>query len=490
MRATPSRSAAGRRRVGTAAILVVALLGAAVGCAVDDRPVALDEHVLASATYPLDGTQVTLVDGTADVDIAGQPVTVRLAPPVALGDLDGDGADDAAVLLTATGPDAVSYTSLALVRNDDGHPQALPALPIGADLVPRSLAIDQAQARLQVLTRGEGQPTTVVDELRTTTVGIQGGQVVVLGDEVGGLETLPPPASVLPDSPVAFPEGDRVTAVSGQLAGDQAARHTLAIERNESLDLLVSGSLGVVGSVTVGEAVLVDSAEGQVEVEFAAGGTAVVVVRNLGLTGASYELALELHDPPPAPPPPVDSSGNIVHLTFDDGPHPTYTPQVLDVLAKYGAKATFFVTGSQSQAHPDLLDRIVAEGHTLANHTWNHPSLVGMSDQGFDDQVGRTQALLGNRGTACLRPPYGAVDDTTRRQAADMGLRIVLWTADTNDWQRPGADVIARRIVAGTHGGANILMHDGGGPREQTVAGLDMALAQMASEGWDYRPAC
>lgn len=94
----------------------------------------------------------------------------------------------------------------------------------------------------------------------------------------------------------------------------------------------------------------------------------------------------------------IDDRGGlerVVHLTFDDGPHPVRTQQILDVLARYDARATFFVTGIRATAHPELIDRIAAEGHTLANHTWNHEIVVGLPLAEFNESVTRTQEALG-----------------------------------------------------------------------------------------------
>ena len=182
--------------------------------------------------------------------------------------------------------------------------------------------------------------------------------------------------------------------------------------------------------------------------------------------------------------------GGVVYLTFDDGPHPTYTPQVLDILARRGARSTFFVLGSLAEARPELVARIVAEGHTVANHAWNHENLAGLLRSSFDDTIGRTQAVLADRATPCLRPPYGSIDAFTREWAASAGLDLVLWTVDTNDWRRPGAQVIADRIVRGATDEAIVLMHDGGGNRTQTVEGLELALDRLSGRGLRFEPVC
>ena len=183
-------------------------------------------------------------------------------------------------------------------------------------------------------------------------------------------------------------------------------------------------------------------------------------------------------------------SGGVVYLTIDDGPHPTYTPQMLDILARHSARATFFVLGSLAEKHPDLIGRIVAEGHTVANHSWNHQNLAGLPRSSFDDTVGRTQAVLGDHATPCLRPPYGSIDAFTREWAAVLGLELVLWTVDTNDWRRPGAQAIAESITRGATDKAIVLMHDAGGNRTQTVAGLELAMERLSGRGLQFEPVC
>ncbi|MDH3683914.1 MAG: polysaccharide deacetylase family protein [Acidimicrobiia bacterium] len=191
-----------------------------------------------------------------------------------------------------------------------------------------------------------------------------------------------------------------------------------------------------------------------------------------------------------APRGPGGAGPGVVHLTFDDGPHPTYTPAILDILARHDAKATFFVLGSLVETYPEPFARIVAEGHTVANHTWNHDDLAELSQAEFDDTVGRTQAALGRHATPCLRPPFGSVNANTRSWAAELGLELVLWHTDTLDWQEPGVDAIADSIVEGADGGSPILLHDAGGDRTQTIEALDQALGELSGRGLSFEPVC
>lgn len=194
-------------------------------------------------------------------------------------------------------------------------------------------------------------------------------------------------------------------------------------------------------------------------------------------------------------PPPQAGDGPAIYLTFDDGPS-SYTPQVLDLLAQYGAKATFFVIGSQAEASPQLIRRVASEGHYVGNHTQNHADLSGIGRDGFFNEVETTrQALLGiardlfvlDSDVRFLRPPYGATDEFTRQYAADLGYTVMLWTVDPQDWRRPGAEQIAAHILAHAEPGAVILMHDGGGDRTQTIAALEAVLPQLSAQGYVFR---
>ena len=185
-----------------------------------------------------------------------------------------------------------------------------------------------------------------------------------------------------------------------------------------------------------------------------------------------------------------DDDGDVVYLTFDDGPNPEYTPQMLDVLARYDARATFFVVGRLAQAYPDIIQRIAAEGHTIANHTWRHEDLAGLSREAFDETISRTQAVLGDLAAPCLRPPYGSMDAYTREWAASHGLTLLTWDASPADWLRPPAEEIADYIVKWARPGIVMLLHDGGGDRSRTVQGVDMALERLADRGLRYEPVC
>ncbi|WP_399067305.1 glycosyltransferase [Streptomyces winkii] len=184
-------------------------------------------------------------------------------------------------------------------------------------------------------------------------------------------------------------------------------------------------------------------------------------------------------------------------LTFDDGPDPEWTPKILDKLAEHHAHAVFFVTGTMTARYPDLVRRMIEEGHEVGLHTFNHPDLSYQSSSRIQRELAQSQlALAGAAGvrTSLFRPPYSstadALDDESWpvvREIADRGYITAFIDTDSEDWARPGVDEIVRRAMPKQPGkGAIVLMHDSGGDRSQTVAALDRMLPQMRAEGYEF----
>ncbi|MET9270472.1 polysaccharide deacetylase family protein [Kribbella sp. NPDC003557] len=179
-----------------------------------------------------------------------------------------------------------------------------------------------------------------------------------------------------------------------------------------------------------------------------------------------------------------------VVLTFDDGPDAEFTPKVLDILAKYDAKATFFEVGQNVRKHPELTKRIHAAGHSVQNHTWTHADLRHLGAAAFRQQITSTdQVIQAQTGSTpgCLRPPYGGVSAAVRQRAKALGKDLVVWTVDSRDWTRPGVAAIEQRVLKNVHNGSVILMHDGGGNRTQTIAALPVILQNLKAQGYGFR---
>ncbi len=181
----------------------------------------------------------------------------------------------------------------------------------------------------------------------------------------------------------------------------------------------------------------------------------------------------------------VHVDGPYIALTFDDGPNATLTPKLLDLLAARHLKATFFVVGQNAADHPEVLKRAVREGHEIGNHSWSHPNLGKMSDDGVRRELQKTEdaivAAIGKKPTL-MRPPYGSI---TARQKKwiheEFGYRIILWDVDPLDWKRPGPSVVTARILKETRAGSIVLSHDIHPP---TIEAMPATFDQLMKKGF------
>ncbi|MFG2359460.1 glycosyltransferase [Streptomyces sp. NPDC048521] len=184
-------------------------------------------------------------------------------------------------------------------------------------------------------------------------------------------------------------------------------------------------------------------------------------------------------------------------LTFDDGPDPTWTPKVLDILKKHHAHAVFFVTGTMTSRHPDLVRRMVDEGHEVGLHTFNHPDLSYHSKKRIDWELSQNQlTLAGAAGirSSLFRPPYSSFADAMDNKSwpvteyiGSRGYLTVVNDTDSEDWRKPGVDAIIRKATPKGGKGAVVLMHDSGGDRHQTVQALDRFLPQLQRQGYEFQ---
>jgi len=183
----------------------------------------------------------------------------------------------------------------------------------------------------------------------------------------------------------------------------------------------------------------------------------------------------------------VKVDGPYIAMTFDDGPNPKNTPKLLDLLAARHIKATFFVVGECATDYPAIMKRIVAEGHEIGNHSWNHPNFGKSSDDKIRSQVQRTNdIILAETGIkpTLLRPPYGSMTPKQRQWVHDeFGYNIILWDVDPNDWKEPGVNVVAQRIISGTRPGSIILSHDIHAP---TIEAMPMVFDALLAKGYKF----
>ncbi|GAA1234366.1 hypothetical protein GCM10009665_25730 [Kitasatospora nipponensis] len=188
-------------------------------------------------------------------------------------------------------------------------------------------------------------------------------------------------------------------------------------------------------------------------------------------------------------------------LTFDDGPSPRYTPQILALLRRFVDSATFFMIGANVEKYPDVARQVADEGHRLGNHTYSHPDLGKLSAARVRDEIQRTGDLIaratGTPPPTLFRAPGGYFTPASLAVCADLRLRPVSWSVDPQDWSNPGTDAIVRHVVAHTRTGSIVLEHDGcltdrpiapGGPadRSQTVAALAAYLPRLIDAGLHF----
>lgn len=180
-----------------------------------------------------------------------------------------------------------------------------------------------------------------------------------------------------------------------------------------------------------------------------------------------------------------------VALTFDDGPHPHWTPRILDALDRSGVRATFFVIGALVEAHPDLVFEMARRGHSVQNHTWSHPSLTALSDDAIRRQLSRTdRAIWQATGVmpSCLRPPYMYVNQRVRGVAASAGMATVLWDRDPQEWRWRSVARTIDYLTDTTKGGDVILLHDTHG--DVVLPTLDAVIPALRDQGLDFDVIC
>jgi peptidoglycan-N-acetylglucosamine deacetylase len=196
--------------------------------------------------------------------------------------------------------------------------------------------------------------------------------------------------------------------------------------------------------------------------------------------------------PSPSPPKPATYSQvrvdqPYIAMTFDDGPSAENTPRLLEMLKQRNIKATFFLIGQNAASNPDIVRRILADGHEIGNHSWTHPQLSKLSDDRVTAEITKTQDAIKDASgytPGLLRPPYGAITPRQREWIENrFGLNIILWSVDPLDWKRPGASVITQRILSQVRAGAIILSHD---IHKQTVDAMPATLDGLIAKGYKF----
>lgn len=184
------------------------------------------------------------------------------------------------------------------------------------------------------------------------------------------------------------------------------------------------------------------------------------------------------------------NDGNKIALTFDDGPHPVYTPIILDILKEYNVHATFFLIGENAERNPDLVRRILREGHEIGNHTYLHKNLREHTPGCIYEEISMAEEAIlriADQRTKLLRPPGGLYDKQVCETARRLDYDIILWTVDTLDWTHPTSKEIVEKVESSVQCGDIILCHDfiGGAP-SPTPDAIKRIIPDLLGQGYEF----
>lgn len=182
----------------------------------------------------------------------------------------------------------------------------------------------------------------------------------------------------------------------------------------------------------------------------------------------------------------LDPNGKYIALTFDDGPSPTVTPLILDILKKHDAKATFFMLGKQVRFYPEIVQEIAKDGHELGNHTMNHPDLTKLGIDQVNAEVAETNQII-KRITGItptmMRPPYGAYNEDLQRYIGEIDMTMVLWSIDSLDWKSRNAIAVNGSVQKNMKAGSIILLHD---IHQTTADALPKLLNELKAQDYQF----
>ena len=186
-----------------------------------------------------------------------------------------------------------------------------------------------------------------------------------------------------------------------------------------------------------------------------------------------------------------DRNGNTkkIALTFDDGPHPRYTKQILDILSEYGITATFFVVGVNVKNYPDNLRQIAESGCEIGNHTYSHQRIDKLDDTTIENEIRQCEEIIFNtcgKRPSVFRPPQGFVPSNFSQISKKMGYSLVLWDVDTMDWALNPSKSICTTVISNLRGGDIILMHDYVSGGNTTCEALRMFIPRLLERGYAF----
>ena len=185
----------------------------------------------------------------------------------------------------------------------------------------------------------------------------------------------------------------------------------------------------------------------------------------------------------------VSNDNMQIALTFDDGPHPGRTSEILDILEKFNIKATFFPIGENIQNYPDVFNDIIKAGHEIGNHTFSHSSLKNCSINTISEELGTFEKAISKhdcKRTTLIRPPEGSYNDQLKTYAQENNYRIILWSVDTMDWAHKSVEEIVDNVMHNTTGGDIILMHDYISGKSSTREALKIFIPKLIERGFEF----
>jgi peptidoglycan-N-acetylglucosamine deacetylase len=184
----------------------------------------------------------------------------------------------------------------------------------------------------------------------------------------------------------------------------------------------------------------------------------------------------------------IHTSKKVVAITFDDGPNPVYTPQVLEIFSKAKGKATFFMIGEQMRNHPEVVKLVTDQGHEIGNHTFTHPKLSQLSIHDCLNEIEETEKLIekmAGRKPVIFRPPYFDYNqDTVSLLQKKKYPMIGALNLEAQDWEQPGVEHIVQKSREAVKDGSILIFHDGYGDRSQTIEAVQLLVSELTSQGY------
>ena len=178
-----------------------------------------------------------------------------------------------------------------------------------------------------------------------------------------------------------------------------------------------------------------------------------------------------------------------VALTFDDGPHPRYTEQILSILSRYGVKATFFMIGSNVSYYPEVAKAVHANGHEIGCHTYSHPHMKQLSQRALSEEIKKSEEIfsaLSIPRPVIFRPPEGFRSEEQVKLVEEMGYRVVIWSLDPKDWKGTSSAQMVSVMISQVQGGDVLLFHDYISGQNNTIAAIEQLIPKLLESGYQF----